>query len=840
MTSPEGGPRRFASAALLVSGLLWAGLGCGGPPPTEAPVVPAPIPPAVEPPPLEALWQEALDVRRASGTNPTLCPEAKDSVEKAKQLRRDGDYLGTRRVYLEGALPTARAGGCVAVAANALAGLAVAYGYEGRLQEARLHQQAAEHLVRELDDRRRWAQIQIGFGAVLFRAGLHREALERLRNVESRFEAVEDWASLATTLSWMGRAETSLGELEDNARRFRDARKLHERAVDLRRDAGDSTKLATGLDALGVTLRLGGYHKQSEAAHREAVSLMVGAQDDQDLARVSLLANLAAVLLEQEKPGEALAVLEEARSFYPPRNALDLRSVNEIANLLFLESKAHLALGEAEDAVDRVDRLVARLEAFRTFGAPAPFFAVRETYFDFAIELLADHGRPEAALELVELLRARDLLDRLLVPIPELRAKLASTAPELVERDEGIRRRLLRSASSAGRDELRSLLGELLASEQAMRRRAGVVGSRPLRRPEIDPLLEPGTVATVFWLGERTSRLWVLEAGQPDVTFDLGVSGRKVLEWSRALRGDLSGAAVSNLATNEGPAAALSERLFALVARRLDAAERVLLLAGGDLAATPWVVLPHPERSEAWLDGPTFTVQPSFSALHALRQRRGERRRGQTAEAVVLVPEYDPEGDFDPLPGARREAEAIARTLPSATVHLAAEASRERVLSGALEGFRLVHFAAHGRLEHPLVDLSSVVLSDRAAGGGLVDPHLRLTDVAELRLVADLVTLSACETGLGSRGTESGPMAFPAAFLHAGAGGVVASLWRVDDAATAELMEVVYRGLSAGLDPATALRRGQETLRRSAHYTEPRYWGAWIFLGDWRAPENAV
>ncbi|MEO0915208.1 MAG: hypothetical protein AAFY59_19840, partial [Pseudomonadota bacterium] len=86
------------------------------------------------------------------------------------------------------------------------------------------------------------------------------------------------------------------------------------------------------------------------------------------------------------------------------------------------------------------------------------------------------------------------------------------------------------------------------------------------------------------------------------------------------------------------------------MAQRLDAAERVLVLAGGDLAATPWVVLPHPERSEAWLDGPTFTVQPSFSALHALRQRRGERRRGQTAEAVVLVPDYDPEGDLDPLP----------------------------------------------------------------------------------------------------------------------------------------------------------------------------------------------
>ena len=112
---------------------------------------------------------------------------------------------------------------------------------------------------------------------------------------------------------------------------------------------------------------------------------------------------------------------------------------------------------------------------------------------------------------------------------------------------------------------------------------------------------------------------------------------------------------------------------------------------------------------------------------------------------------------------------------------------------------------------------------------------LRLHEIYNLRLNADLVVLSACQTGLGREVRGEGLIGLVRGFMYAGAPRVVASLWKVDDAATAELMSVFYRKmLVENLRPAAALRAAQIEMLKKRHWQSPYYWGAFVLQGEWR------
>jgi CHAT domain-containing protein len=116
-----------------------------------------------------------------------------------------------------------------------------------------------------------------------------------------------------------------------------------------------------------------------------------------------------------------------------------------------------------------------------------------------------------------------------------------------------------------------------------------------------------------------------------------------------------------------------------------------------------------------------------------------------------------------------------------------------------------------------------------------VDGFLRLHDIYNLNLPADLVVLSACNTGLGKDVKGEGLVGLTRGFMYAGASSVMASLWKVDDEATAELMKQFYRGmLKDGLPPAAALRRAQVTMWRQKAWRSPYYWAAFTLQGEYR------
>jgi len=186
---------------------------------------------------------------------------------------------------------------------------------------------------------------------------------------------------------------------------------------------------------------------------------------------------------------------------------------------------------------------------------------------------------------------------------------------------------------------------------------------------------------------------------------------------------------------------------------------------------------------------------------------------------------------------SRQEAASIVSLVPAHRRKLALdfEASRATATSTDLSQYRLVHFATHGLLNSQHPELSGVVLSLVDEQGRPQDGFLRLHEIYNLKLEAELVVLSACQTALGKEIKGEGLVGLTRGFMYAGAARVVASVWNVDDVATTELMKRFYQGmLRDGLRPAAALRAAQVSMWKEQRWEAPYYWAAFVFQGEWR------
>jgi CHAT domain-containing protein/Tfp pilus assembly protein PilF len=186
---------------------------------------------------------------------------------------------------------------------------------------------------------------------------------------------------------------------------------------------------------------------------------------------------------------------------------------------------------------------------------------------------------------------------------------------------------------------------------------------------------------------------------------------------------------------------------------------------------------------------------------------------------------------------SQREARTIMASVPTGDGMLALgfHASRATARSPELSQYRIVHFATHGLLnsEHP--ELSGIILSLFDETGRRQDGFLELNEIYNLNLPADLVVLSACQTALGKDVRGEGLVGLTRGFMYAGARRVVASLWKVDDSATAELMGEFYREmLGKGLRPAEALRAAQRHMWQQPRWRSPYFWAAFTLQGEWR------
>jgi CHAT domain-containing protein/Tfp pilus assembly protein PilF len=327
--------------------------------------------------------------------------------------------------------------------------------------------------------------------------------------------------------------------------------------------------------------------------------------------------------------------------------------------------------------------------------------------------------------------------------------------------------------------------------------------------------------------------------------------------------------------------ASLSRTLLEPLAHQLTG-KRLLIVSDGALQYVPFALLPLPQPSASRGVLPLVAEHeivnlPSASVLSVLRRQELARKPAALAVAILADPVFagrddrlrldaavsetaipkdaqdtngntdldrsaaetgvSSDGIFPRLPFTRREADAVAAIAGNENVleALDFDASKATALSPRLKDYRIIHFATHGMLNNDHPDLSGLVLSLVDRKGQSQDGFLRMLDIYNMELNADLVVLSACQTAIGKQVGEEGLMGLTRGFMYAGAPRVLASLWKVDDEATAAMMKKFYESmLRDHQTPAAALRAAQQWMRTQKAWQSPYYWAGFILQGEWK------
>jgi len=320
---------------------------------------------------------------------------------------------------------------------------------------------------------------------------------------------------------------------------------------------------------------------------------------------------------------------------------------------------------------------------------------------------------------------------------------------------------------------------------------------------------------------------------------------------------------------NLNSVAQLSELLFGQVAEQLTK-KRIVVVADGALQYIPFAALATPETADTDTPIPLINQYelvnlPSSSTLGIIRDQINGRQEAPKQLAILADPVFTnndnrlknvpsremkvnlnqaslnrsirvSEINLSRLPGTRTEAEAILNLVSPETQTNAFdfEANHDFINNPQLRNYQIIHLATHGILNSEAPELSGVVLSLVDKQGNPQNGFLRLHDIFNLNLPAELVVLSACQTGLGEEIRGEGLVGLTRGFMYAGAPRLVVSLWNVDDAATAEFMTRFYQlMLNDGLKPAQALRETQLQMQRETQWKSPYYWAAFTLQGEW-------
>jgi CHAT domain-containing protein/lipopolysaccharide biosynthesis regulator YciM len=440
--------------------------------------------------------------------------------------------------------------------------------------------------------------------------------------------------------------------------------------------------------------------------------------------------------------------------------------------------------------------------------------------------------------------------------------------------------------AEAVRKELSSLTDELEQLEGRIRESSpqfnALVQPVPLRLEEIqEKILDRDTLLLEYSLGEERSFVWAVT---PDAIKSFELPKRAVIETTARRVYDLLTARTVNVpketlaqrrqrleladAEYAKASATLSQTILGPVAAELKD-KRLLIVGDGVLQYIPFAGLPDPVDTRALVVAHEVVMAPSASVVGLLRQETANRKPASKMIAVFADPVFsnadprvtavrlghaasvDKDASADALRAAtdvgldslrrlrfsRQEADEIARLAGSDSKLEAVDfaANRKLATSAELGQYRVVHFATHGIINNNHPELSGIVLSLVDEKGQPQNGFLRLYDLYNLKLSADLVVLSACQTALGKEIRGEGLIGLTRGFMYAGSPRVIASLWQIDDRASAEFMKRFYGAMiGQKLRPAAALRAAQVSMSQDPRWRQPHYWAAFTIQGEWK------
>ncbi|MEA2602006.1 MAG: hypothetical protein QOF89_2998 [Acidobacteriota bacterium] len=730
---------------------------------------------------------------------------------------------------------------------------------------------ADDLLQRMLAVRERWATFDWHVWSVLLDLGelaLLRGDLEAAQAHFQRALTVAEKFSpkgqeVALNLSDLGKTALRRGDFAIARPYMQQAQEITEKL------APDSVDVAIGLENLAhLETASGGDLATAERLLQRALTIFENKAPESMEAALALH-RLGEVATRRGRLRDAIGI---------HRRALALQS--RLAPGSFEESTTLYSLGRAERragrsregirdlcrAVDVLDHQRARLGG--TPEAKTSFEGILRDYYQACLEGLIDLGRPAAAFHVLERGRARSFLA--LLAERDLRPR--DLPPELAAERRRVNGKYDRvvsqlAALSAGRDDARieRLTGELrdlrTRQEEILARihresprSAALQDPQPLDLAGVRAALDPGTVLLEYVVGPERTWLFAVQAagakGPGLAVFRLAPGAKRLradVESFRRLLKDPG----SDPAKLQAQARRLYDRLVRPAEARIAGAQRILISADGPLHTLAFAAL---RRGNGYLvewkplhSVLSATVYGELAKSRPPRRDPAEERLTAFGDPVYRPLAKDAPADpavreavrrgwaFQPLPLSGQEVKSIAALYPHAQVYLGPEATEEKAKSLGLES-SLIHFACHGLLDErfPLNSALALTLPETAAEGrdnGLLQAWEILESV---RLDADLVTLSACDTALGREMAGEGLVGLTRAFQFAGARSVLASLWGVSDRSTARFMASFYGHLRAGQSKDEALRAAQIDQIRTKAGAHPFHWAAFQLTGDWR------
>ena len=815
-------------------------------------------------------YNQALPLLRAVGDRRG---EASTLSNIGKVYSDSGEKQQALEFYNQ-ALPLRRAVGDRGGEASTLTGIGSVYSDLGEKQKALEFYNQALPLRRAVGDRGGEATTLNNIGLIYDDLGEKDKALEFYNQALPLLRAVGDRGGEATTLTNIGAVYNSLGEKQQ-------ALEFFNQALLLLRAVGEQGGEAATLSNIGGVYSDLGEEDKALEFYNQALLLSQAVGDRGGEA--ATLNNIGAVY---NSLGEKQQALEFYNQALPLRRAVGDRDgeATTLSNIAFLQRSQ----GNLDEALSQIEAAIKIIEDLRTkIGSQelrASYFATVQNYYQFYIDLLMqlhqqnpNQGYDAKALQASESARARSLVEQLTEAGLDLKTGLA---PALAAEEKRLTQALNAADQKrlnlvndpqgysnadleAVKAEIDALLQQLQTLEAKIRQAnpayANLKYPQPLTLEEIQSkILDDNTLLLQYALGEERSYLFLVS--KTDLkTYELPAKAEieAAVEQYRAL---LQSPNFTNLSQGQK----LSQMLLGPIAGELKG-QRLAIVGNGKLQLLPFAALPWGSGANLapLLASHEIVTLPSATSLAVQRQQWQNRPAATQAVAVLADPVFkanDPRlgnnslqadagdlsqfdslirnscGDFERLPHTATEAEQILALVPDAQEFsaLGFEANYATATSPHLRDYQIVHFATHGCIQdNPL--LSNLALSFFDANGQKAETSLlKLQDIYNLELNADLVVLSACQTGTGKEVQGEGVVGLTRGFMYAGARRVTVSLWSVNDRATASLMSDYYRQmLERGLDPAAALRQAQLAMWQSESYRAPYYWAAFTLQGDW-------
>lgn len=675
-----------------------------------------------------------------------------------------------------------------------------------------------------------------------------------------------DLAASGQTLSYLGNADNQLG-------RYADALQNYNEALTLNRDTGDRLSEGTTLTGLALVYSHLGQNETARSLYEQALTvvretrdlsteaqiltglgLVYGNLGDPDAALNAYQQGLAiqqelgeeiaaeATLVGLAQAYENLGQMETALQYY--QQALSASQISEDrateATILNNIGGFYQKLGQWSEAVEFYRRALAiarELGNRATEGTARTniggTFVATGRWADAEAEL-------RGAIEILESLRT-GLSDADKVAIFDKRSiAYDGLQRALVEQD-----RVADALEVAERGRARAFVELLLlrvdersASELATPTALSFAEIQQVAADSNATLVEYAIVADRLYIwvvspdGNLEFRSVVLDRAIPDIAAAANRGAqlsRGMSDWVRGIRGNTSESA-------ETVATRLQKSYNAFIAPIADLLPddpeaNIVIIPHKELFLVPFAALQAPD-GRYLVETHTLSIAPSIQILDLANQQKAGMQLSPTAEPLVVgnptMPEISrepglPPEPLNPLPGAQVEAEEIARLLNAQP--LLGAAATESAVVAALPHARIVHLATHGFLD----DFGTGIPGALAlAPSGIDDGLLTAREIFNLRLNAELVALSACDTGRGTI-TGDGTIGLTRAFITAGVPSLFVSLWAVPDAPTQELTVEFYRQLETHPNKARALR--QAMLHVMQKYPKPRDWGAFILVG---------